>query len=354
MARRLAVVFPHALLGGGEVAMMEVAEGLGRRFEVTAVVLDGGEPAGSGTIRAELRARFARVSFVSERGRLLGDLLTADAALWWGLHGAVPKAMIRLGSGRPASVRVVHTERAEEKPFAQRFRNGIDAKIAVSPAMARQLRGAVSIPNPIPRSRLGGEGRQLFPPGRKTLGFLGRLAPMKNVPWLIESLAELEVNLLLQVLDTEVLTAADLRELARTRGVEDRIHFLPPGREVGTLFKSIDALILPSSSEAFPLSVVEAGALGVPVIATRVGALPEVFADEILFLESSGGTPDLASARQAIAAAGRDWGEKLRGKVLEVCDPETVVARYAEVVEGALRRRRSPPAAVTPGAPGAR
>lgn len=333
MARRLAVVFPHVLLGGGEVAMMEVAEGLARRFEVTAVALDGGGPEGPAAIRAELRERFARVSFVSERGRLPGMLAEADAALWWGLHGAVPKAMARLGSARPASLRVVHTERAEELPFARRFRAVIDATVAVSPRMARDLPGAVFIPNPIPRSRLGGEGRRGFPPGRKTLGFLGRLAPMKNVPWLIESLAQLEVNLLLQVLDTEVLKAADLLELARARGVEDRVHFLPPGREVGTLLRSVDALILPSASEAFPLCVLEAGALGVPVIATRVGALPEVFPDEILFLDGAGGTPDLASARQAIGAIGREWGERLRGKVLTLCATEKVVARYAEVLE---------------------
>lgn len=336
---RLAVVFPHVLLGGGEVAMMEVAEGLARRYEVTVVALDGGEPDGPGTIREELRERFASVSFVTGRGRLPGLLAEADAALWWGLHGAVPKALARLGSRRPASVRVVHTERQEEEPFLRRFAGVIDSAVAVSPGMARRLAGAVFLPNPIPRSRLGGAGSRAFAPGRKTLGFLGRLAPMKNVPWLIESLEQLDANLLLQVLDTEGLSAADLGGLARARGVGERVRFLPPGREVGTLLRSIDALILPSSSEALPLSVLEAGALGVPVIATRVGALPEVFGEEVLFLETRDGLPDPASARRALGAVGREQGERLRSRVEELCAPEVVVALYAQVLEGALGGR---------------
>jgi len=255
------------------------------------------------------------------------------------LSPAVPRALARL-SPRPASLRVVHTERPEEATFARRWRSMIDAVVSVSPAVARQIPGAVFVPNPLSRRRLGGERKEIFPPGRKTLGFLGRLAPMKNVPWLIENLEALGVNLLLQAIDTELLTVADLEKLAWEWGVAEWVRFLRPAREVGTLLRSIDALVLPSASEGFPLVAVEAGALGVPVIATRVGALPELFGDEILFLESQGGIPEVGSLRQAIAAIDPAWGRRLQARVAELCDPEVVAARYGDLLEGMIEPRR--------------
>ena len=85
--------------------------------------------------------------------------------------------------------------------------------------------------------------------------------------------------------------------------------------------------------------VVEAGLLGVPVIATRVGALPEVFADEIAFVDAPEGVPDVASLRAAIATASPARGRRLRAKVAPLCDPQVVVERYAEVVRAALAGR---------------
>src|SRR6185369_1289925 len=103
---------------------------------------------------------------------------------------------------------------------------------------------------------------------------------------------------------------------AAALGVGDRVRFLPPGRDVGTLLRSVDALVVASQHEGFPMVVVEAGLLGVPVIATRVGALPELFAEEVLFFDSA----DATSLRRALAEAGPTWGEKLRAKVTRLCD----------------------------------
>jgi len=178
---------------------------------------------------------------------------------------------------------------------------------------------------------------------------MGRLVPLKNVPWLIASLEAADCNLLVQALDTPLLTAAELARQAAALGVGDRVRFLPPGRDVGTLLRSVDALVLPSRHEGFPMVVVEAGLLGVPVVATRVGALPELFADEILFLdgglqgledgEEPGAVPDPASLRRALAALAPEWGARLQAKVRRLCDPDAVAARYLEIVERVHRER---------------
>jgi glycosyltransferase involved in cell wall biosynthesis len=354
MARRLAVVFPHVLLGGGEVATMEVGERLVAAFEVTALALDpgdGGDPSGAPTIREELAARFPRSSLLSRRWQLRAALAGFDAVLWYGLNGAIPRALAG-PARRPVSLRVVHTERPEEIGFDRRWRGVTDAVICVSPAMARRLPGAVFVPNPVSPSRLAGEPQAFFPPGRRTLGFVGRLAPMKNVPWLIDQMAALGANLLLQAIDTELLTVAELRRRAAERGVAERVRFLPPARTVGTLLRSVDALVLPSSHEGFPLVVLEAGWLAVPVIATRVGALPELFGEEILWLESAGGEPDPASFRTAVAAIDPARGESLRHRVTALADPEVVAARHREEIERLLERRAQGSAATASSASG--
>jgi glycosyltransferase involved in cell wall biosynthesis len=158
---------------------------------------------------------------------------------------------------------------------------------------------------------------------------MGRLVPLKNVPWLIENLEILGCNLLLQALDTPLLTVAGLKREVEERGLEDRVCFLPPGRDVGSLLRSIDALVVASRHEGFPMVVVEAGMLGVPVISTRVGALPELFAEEILFFDSA----DAVSLRRALAEVNPAWGETLRAKVCRLCDRDAVVSQYLDLVE---------------------
>ncbi len=55
---RLCLVFPHVVLGGGETAMMEVADGLRREVALDICALDNLETAGAPTIHDELAARF--------------------------------------------------------------------------------------------------------------------------------------------------------------------------------------------------------------------------------------------------------------------------------------------------------
>lgn len=348
---RLCLVFPHVVLGGGETAMMEVAEGLGDAFDLEVCAFDQRQLAGERTIRDELEARFPRVTLLRRRWQLRPILGAADVVLWYGVVSQVPRTLLALGE-RPASVRVVHTDRAVDGAgFHRRWRRAIDATVCVSPAVARRIPGAVFLPNACSRRHLQGPARSFFPAEgpRKTLGFLGRLVPLKNVGWLVENAGELGCNLLLQALDTELQTVAELERLAARRGLASRVRFLPPGRDVGTLLRSVDALVIASRHEGFPMVAIEAGALGVPVISTRVGALPELFADEILFVDLRGGAPDLASLRAAVARVGPRWGERLRARVERLCARDAVVARYADLLRAVhAERSASEPAPAAP------
>jgi glycosyltransferase involved in cell wall biosynthesis len=66
---------------------------------------------------------------------------------------------------------------------------------------------------------------------------------------------------------------------ARELGLHEKVFFLGKIEAVAPLLAGADLFLLPSASESFGLSALEALASGVPVIATKVGGLPEVVRD---------------------------------------------------------------------------
>ena len=71
----------------------------------------------------------------------------------------------------------------------------------------------------------------------------------------------------------------DAEAEARRLGVQDRVFFLGKLEAVAPLLASADLFLLPTQSESFGLSALEALATGVPVIGARAGGLPEVVRD---------------------------------------------------------------------------
>ena len=112
-----------------------------------------------------------------------------------------------------------------------------------------------------------------------TLAFAGRLGPQKSLEVALEAVAELP--------DVSLVVAGDgpdrgtLERRARELGVDGRARFLGsvPRDGVLRLFRAADASLLSSSWENLPHTVLEALAVGSPVIATAVGGVPEVVRD---------------------------------------------------------------------------
>ena len=70
-----------------------------------------------------------------------------------------------------------------------------------------------------------------------------------------------------------------LKWLARAKRLDDRIHFLGRVDDARSYIKAFDIFTLTSHTEAFPYVILEAGAAGLPIIASEVGGIPEVITD---------------------------------------------------------------------------
>ena len=70
-----------------------------------------------------------------------------------------------------------------------------------------------------------------------------------------------------------------LQRMIAQRGLEDRVTLLGPRLDVPRILALADLFVLPSVSEGMPIAIMEAMALGLPVVATAVGGVPELVVD---------------------------------------------------------------------------
>jgi glycosyltransferase involved in cell wall biosynthesis len=110
---------------------------------------------------------------------------------------------------------------------------------------------------------------------------VGRLVPWKQVDRIIQAIAHLDGVGLVIIGDGAERGA--LENLARSMGLTDRVYFAGQRGHAETLalMAACDLFVLNSTYEGFPHVVLEAMALGLPVVATAVGGTPELVQDGV-------------------------------------------------------------------------
>lgn len=109
------------------------------------------------------------------------------------------------------------------------------------------------------------------------IGFVGRLVINKGLNYLIEAVSLLKVSYNIKLLiagDGSLME--ELKKMARDKGLEESVIFTGLRRDITDILSSIDIFVLSSIKEGFPNSLLEAMAMGKPVVATAVGGIPEV------------------------------------------------------------------------------
>ena len=163
--------------------------------------------------------------------------------------------------------------------------------------------------------------------------YIGELRSLKGVDVLIDAIAELHA-LGPALTATIVGDGPDrdaLLDRAKTRGVSDLVRFRNPmpAREAFALGR---VMVVPSRGESLPYVVLEAGAAAKPLIATRVGGIPEIFGPEAVRLIEPGNCPALM---KALADAVND-SETMRASARAVQARIRNVFSIKAMVEGGL------------------
>lgn len=200
--------------------------------------------------------------------------------------------------------------------------NGIDPTL-FAPMDRREARRSIGLPE---------EGPLLVS--------VGTLAPRKGFHLVMEAMAGLRPDLRFAIVGgagAEGAMETELRSRASRLGLEDRVLFAGPrGRsELAAWYSAADVFILASGHEGCPNVVIEALVCGTPVVATRVGNVPELIEGVGIVVERE--VPALAAGIQE--ALSREWDRDAIRARMESRTWAAVGREVMEEVRGAVKGR---------------
>jgi glycosyltransferase involved in cell wall biosynthesis len=366
--------------GGAERVAMEIATRLDQtRFESLFCASRYWEGARSDSVQdAERRMDAAGVRYLG-----LGRRSGTDLYRWLSLRGILRRERVDVlhshmfGSnvggtviGRLARVPVIvaheHTWSFEGRPLRRLvdrevIGRGSTVFVAVSRDDRRKMieiegvdpEKILHVPNGIapPPPPTGADVRAELgiPPGVPLIGTVSVLRPQKALDVFIRASAQL----LREDPDLRVLLAGDgplkgeLTELVHSLGVQDRL--LMPGyrSDASDVIAALDVAISSSAFEGSPLAVMEYMESARPIVATRVGGVPDLIEDGVhgLLVDSGNDTALAGAIRRMLADpdAARRMGEAARDRRRHEFTVELMVRRFEALYER-LAQGAGPPA----------
>jgi len=197
---------------------------------------------------------------------------------------------------------VLHTEHGREK-YETRLRTRLLGRVAGLTCdrffcLTAEMAGRVRSARVVPEKKLaviengidldafaeelhdGGRTREAFgiPPQVPVIGTVGRLSEVKRQDVLLRAFAQVrkrfESARLLIVGDGPL--RKNLEELAAELGISDAVHFAGYQPHSGPFLKAMNVFALTSRSEGMPQAILEASVMGLPVVGSRIGGIPEV------------------------------------------------------------------------------
>ena len=134
-----------------------------------------------------------------------------------------------------------------------------------------------------------------------------------------------------------------LRDFVSDHALSDSVEFTGSVANVQAYLQASDVFVLPTEREAFGISLIEAMACGLPVIATDVGGIPDILRDESLGCRIP--AADLQPLRSCLDRLYHDTalrlrlGGQARQSVMQRYSEEAVLDSYVELIEGRDGRR---------------
>ena len=148
-----------------------------------------------------------------------------------------------------------------------------------------------------------GESQEFYRLPRNTLhcAFIGRVTQIKRPDRFLDVVSEIKKR----GLDVDFFIAGDgeLLEICRERIIRENlpVSILGWQSNIERLLATADMLILTSDNEGTPLSLIQAGMAGLPVVATKVGSVPEVVLHDVTGIVTGLGIGEIADAIERLA-----------------------------------------------------
>jgi glycosyltransferase involved in cell wall biosynthesis len=227
-----------------------------------------------------------------------------------------------------------------------------DAVIAVSRAIEKRLLNAGVeaarvrvVPNAAPPTATVSrkEARRLLDlPDAPIIGWVGRLSAEKGADVALEAFARLAHPDAYLVMLGSGRDAPELRDRAADLGVANRVIWRSAVPNAGELFAAFDAFLLSSRTEGTPMALLEAMSASVPIVATRVGGVPDVIDSSSAHLVESGDVTSMAAAlgdvfRDPAAAHDRAHAARIRLEERFAVDPW--LTSYESIFRGLVSAR---------------
>jgi glycosyltransferase involved in cell wall biosynthesis len=345
---RVLRVIARLNIGGPSLHVSYLTEGLASRGFATTLAA-GAISEGEGSMAFVAEQRGIAITVIPDLGREVSPLADARVVRQLAglirrlrphvLHthtakaGAVGRIAARaVGSERPPVV--VHTFHghtlrgyfgaAEEHVYRQverRLAREADVLIAVSPEVRDELvalgvapatqfavvRLGIELAERMEGARHGEELRASLgiAPNCFTVGWVGRMTAVKQAQDVLRAVRLLHdrgvAAALVMIGDGPDRAALEL--LARELEIDGTTRFVGFQYDIGSWLHAFDALLLTSRNEGTPVSVIEAMAAGRPVVATRVGGVPDVVTDGVDGYLVAPGDMQSAADRLGILAA---------------------------------------------------
>ncbi|WP_114971814.1 glycosyltransferase family 4 protein [Rhodoferax ferrireducens] len=187
-----------------------------------------------------------------------------------------------------------------------------------------------------------------IPTGERFILNVGKFEQTKGQDVLIEAYAAIadeyaDVDLVFIGATDNALTS--LQEQCRRKGVAERVHFFPdtPHYRMAEFFQRATVFALPSRQESFGIVLLEAGAFALPVVASRVGGIPEILTDGVTGrLVAPDDPAELALCLRSlldIPATAQAMGRRLQYRVLTNFTWTAALTKYAALLNEARINR---------------
>jgi len=357
LGMRVLHILPNFGPGGAERLVVDLMEAMDKeRFEVAAVSLF---PESGTMLEQEIREKGLKVFFLNKR---LGPDPKVMVSLYRLIRDFKPhvvhthRYVLRyallpiLRNHVPIRVHTVHNVAHKEVDAAGKWAHKLAFRffgvvpVSISQEVATTIKAVYGtrirtpvIYNGIPTERF----LNVAPVGPKeqtvVLLHVGRFAPQKNHFLLVRGFAQaFEQYPAMELwLVGDGSLRPEVERQVQEAGLQERVRFLGLRKDVPKLLAQADMLLLPSDWEGVPLVVLEAMAAGKPVVATRVGGIPELVEDGLTGILVPPQDP------QALAAAivrlvqdaelRRKMGEAGRRRALEQFDIRKTARQYEKL-----------------------